>query len=305
VENCTVRTEDDALCLKSGLDLAGLQYNLSSHNSTVRNNVFQSRHGAGLCIGSELSGSVRNATFADNAIVGSRYGVRIKTARGRGGVVEDIRFVRNAFVASDAAAAAPQQQQPQQQQQEPQQTQPVIVITAYGGNRRKWWRGYHWSDRTQVRNVQFEQNSLDESSRIRGISIQGLGSDGGGPYLRGGGGGGGDSSSSSFHDIDFVGISLDDATTAAKDANTSTSTTRFTCSNAAHIRINGAEFPCTHNPYYFVSYGMDQVQHKVGSVFRNWYTTTFQPVYNSVVDSMLPQAELVDHSAVVELRTEN
>lgn len=48
-------------------------------------------HGA-VVIGSEMSGSVRNVTASNIVCVGTDRAVRIKSTRGRGGVVENIRF---------------------------------------------------------------------------------------------------------------------------------------------------------------------------------------------------------------------
>ena len=47
-------------------------------------------HG-GVVIGSEMSGGVRNVVIANCVFVGTDRGIRIKSRRGRGGVVEDIR----------------------------------------------------------------------------------------------------------------------------------------------------------------------------------------------------------------------
>jgi polygalacturonase len=47
-------------------------------------------HG-GVVIGSEMSGGVRNVVIDNCVFVGTNRGIRIKSRRGRGGVVEDIR----------------------------------------------------------------------------------------------------------------------------------------------------------------------------------------------------------------------
>jgi hypothetical protein len=47
-------------------------------------------HG-GVVIGSEMSGGVKNITIANCVFDGTDRGIRIKSARGRGGVVEDVR----------------------------------------------------------------------------------------------------------------------------------------------------------------------------------------------------------------------
>lgn len=51
--------------------------------------------GRGISIGSETIGGVRNVLVEDNKLTGSLYGIRIKTPRERGGVVEDIVFRNN------------------------------------------------------------------------------------------------------------------------------------------------------------------------------------------------------------------
>jgi polygalacturonase len=47
--------------------------------------------GHGLSIGSEMSGGVKNVTVANCVFDGTDRGIRIKSTRGRGGVIEDIR----------------------------------------------------------------------------------------------------------------------------------------------------------------------------------------------------------------------
>jgi polygalacturonase len=48
--------------------------------------------GHGLSIGSEMSGGVKNLTIANCVFDGTDRGIRIKSTRGRGGVVEDVRI---------------------------------------------------------------------------------------------------------------------------------------------------------------------------------------------------------------------
>jgi polygalacturonase len=51
--------------------------------------------GRGICIGSDTLGGVRHVHIARNRFDGSMYGIRIKSARGRGGAVSDIRIDGN------------------------------------------------------------------------------------------------------------------------------------------------------------------------------------------------------------------
>ncbi len=82
---------DDAICLKSGRDEAGRRLGRPSENITIRNCTVAHGHG-GLVIGSEMSGGVRNVEVSHCVFNGTDVGLRFKTARGRGGVVENIRI---------------------------------------------------------------------------------------------------------------------------------------------------------------------------------------------------------------------
>jgi hypothetical protein len=56
---------------------------------------YQLHHGAwsgGVVIGSEMSGGVRNVVISNCVFIGTDRGLRFKSRRGRGGVVEDIRI---------------------------------------------------------------------------------------------------------------------------------------------------------------------------------------------------------------------
>lgn len=48
--------------------------------------------GEGLTIGSEMSGGVRNVTFEEITLEGTYIGIRMKSQRGRGGVVSGISY---------------------------------------------------------------------------------------------------------------------------------------------------------------------------------------------------------------------
>jgi len=64
--------------------------NVPAENYTITNCTMLSGHG-GVVIGSEMSGGVKKITISNCIFDGTDRGIRIKTARGRGGVVEDIR----------------------------------------------------------------------------------------------------------------------------------------------------------------------------------------------------------------------
>jgi polygalacturonase len=60
-----------------------------TENITISNCTMADGHG-GVVIGSEMSGGVRNITIANCVFDGTERGIRIKSSRGRGGVVEDV-----------------------------------------------------------------------------------------------------------------------------------------------------------------------------------------------------------------------
>ena len=87
--NCLFDAGDDAICLKSGRDEEGRRRGEPSENVIVKDNVVLHGHG-GFVIGSEMSGGVKNVYVSGCSFVGTDTGLRFKSARGRGGVVENI-----------------------------------------------------------------------------------------------------------------------------------------------------------------------------------------------------------------------
>jgi hypothetical protein len=84
-------TGDDAIVLKSGKGVDGRRVNRPTENVTITNCTFYRAHGA-VVIGSETSGGVRNVVASNIVSKGTEIGIRIKSGRSRGGVVENIRF---------------------------------------------------------------------------------------------------------------------------------------------------------------------------------------------------------------------
>lgn len=93
VKNCTLDCGDDGICIKSGKDEEGRKTGKASRYIIVRNNVVYRAHG-GFVIGSEMSGGVHDIFVTDCIFIGTDIGLRFKTTRGRGGIVENI-FIRN------------------------------------------------------------------------------------------------------------------------------------------------------------------------------------------------------------------
>jgi polygalacturonase len=119
VTGCIVDTGDDGLCLKSGKDGVGRRIGVPTEDVLIENCTVNEGHG-GFTIGSEMSGGVRNVLVRNCTFIGTALGLRFKTARGRGGVVENIhiRGIQmtgiegsaidfNFFYFSEAEAAAP------------------------------------------------------------------------------------------------------------------------------------------------------------------------------------------------------
>jgi polygalacturonase len=92
IENCDFDTADDAIAVKSGLNEDGWRVGRPCENVVVRH----CRFGLGrptdsaVCIGSEMSGGVRNVLIRDCRFDQTSRGVRIKSMRGRGGFVENV-----------------------------------------------------------------------------------------------------------------------------------------------------------------------------------------------------------------------
>ncbi len=89
VYNCTFDVGDDAICIKSGKDQEGRDRGLPTENLVVKNCIVYHGHG-GFTVGSEMSGGVKNMHVSDCTFIGTDVGLRFKSNRGRGGVVEDI-----------------------------------------------------------------------------------------------------------------------------------------------------------------------------------------------------------------------
>ena len=80
---------DDGICIKSGKDKDGRERNEPTQNAIIRNNVVLHGHG-GFVVGSEMSGGVKNIYVKDCSFLGTDVGLRFKSTRGRGGIVENI-----------------------------------------------------------------------------------------------------------------------------------------------------------------------------------------------------------------------
>lgn len=93
IVNSTFDVGDDAICIKSGKDEDGRRRGIPTENVIVNNCRVYKAHG-GFVVGSEMSGGVRNISVSDCQFIGTNIGLRFKSARGRGGVVEHI-YIEN------------------------------------------------------------------------------------------------------------------------------------------------------------------------------------------------------------------
>ncbi len=91
ISNCHISVGDDCITLKSGRDLQARKLGVPCENITITNCTMLSGHG-GVVIGSEMSGSVRKVVISNCIFDGTDRGIRLKSTRGRGGVVENIRI---------------------------------------------------------------------------------------------------------------------------------------------------------------------------------------------------------------------
>lgn len=89
VKNCDIDNNDDDICLKAGRDYDGLRVNRPTEYVLIRDNLIR-RGGGVISFGSETSGGIRHVVALNNRGIGTKEGVRFKSAKTRGGFVEDV-----------------------------------------------------------------------------------------------------------------------------------------------------------------------------------------------------------------------
>lgn len=87
--NSSFDVGDDAICLKSGKDKDGRDRGVPSQNILIDGCTVYHGHG-GFVIGSEMSGGCKDIIARNCVFIGTDVGLRFKSTRGRGGVVENI-----------------------------------------------------------------------------------------------------------------------------------------------------------------------------------------------------------------------
>jgi DNA sulfur modification protein DndE len=96
IENSSFDVGDDGICIKSGRDEEGRKRGVPTEDVIVRNCTVFHGHG-GFVVGSEMSGGARNLFVSDCNFLGTDIGIRFKTTRGRGGIVEKV-WINNVWM---------------------------------------------------------------------------------------------------------------------------------------------------------------------------------------------------------------
>lgn len=91
VEDSSFSTGDDCVAINSGMNEDGWRVGRPCENIVIRNCRMSEGHGA-VAIGSGMSGGVRNVQVHDCHVTGGDQGIRFKSMRGRGGIVENVCF---------------------------------------------------------------------------------------------------------------------------------------------------------------------------------------------------------------------
>ncbi|MDW7693890.1 glycoside hydrolase family 28 protein [Flammeovirgaceae bacterium SG7u.111] len=91
INNCFFSTGDDCIVIKSGLNEDGWRVGKASERIVIKDCKTEHGHG-GVVIGSEMSGGVRNIYAYNCDFSQTQRGLRVKSMKGRGGVVENLWF---------------------------------------------------------------------------------------------------------------------------------------------------------------------------------------------------------------------
>jgi polygalacturonase len=163
---------DDAITLKAGKDEDGLRVNRPTENVAISNIVVHRGSGC-VVMGSETSGGIRNVVVSNVVCQNTENGINIKSERGRGGAVEDVRF--DNIDMDNVGIAISVSQYYQMQGEQPAPEEPVsrrtpvfrdIAISHVTISRARGATDYSWNPDT-VR-------SVDRAAQPIAINIDGL-----------------------------------------------------------------------------------------------------------------------------------
>lgn len=90
IERCHIDTGDDAISLKSGRGMEAVRLGRPTQNVLIKDCALVSSLFAGLSIGSEMSGGIRDVRLENCTISGRQNGILFKSREGRGGFIENI-----------------------------------------------------------------------------------------------------------------------------------------------------------------------------------------------------------------------
>lgn len=132
ITNCTIDTGDDNIAIKSGEKVPGREF--ACENIVVTDCLFL--HGHGVSIGAETVGGVRGLMVKNCRFGNTENGIRIKSRRDRGGVVQDITYadlvMTNVFPAISIAAYYQDSSQAKVPTDDP--PQPIAATTPFFRN---------------------------------------------------------------------------------------------------------------------------------------------------------------------------
>jgi len=174
ISGCYLDNGDDAITLKAGKDADGLRVNRPTENITVTNTVVH-RGSSCVVMGSETSGGIRNVTVSNVICKGTQGGINIKSERGRGGSVEDIRI--DNLTMDDVGRAINISQYYQMQGERPSPEEPVsrrtpvfrnIAISHVTISRARGFSDYGWNP------VSISSASRNTPPTALTINIEGL-----------------------------------------------------------------------------------------------------------------------------------
>ncbi|WP_310829119.1 glycoside hydrolase family 28 protein [Paenibacillus pedocola] len=89
ISNCSIDVGDDCIAIKAGTE--DTKERIPCENITITNCTMAHGHG-GVVLGSEMSGDIRNVVISNCIFKETDRGIRMKSRRGRGGIIEDIRI---------------------------------------------------------------------------------------------------------------------------------------------------------------------------------------------------------------------
>ena len=88
ISDCHIDVGDDCIAVKAGTERTPDR--VPCENIVITNCLMVHGHG-GVVLGSEMAGGVRNVVVSNCVFQGTDRGIRVKTRRGRGGLIENVR----------------------------------------------------------------------------------------------------------------------------------------------------------------------------------------------------------------------